>query len=96
MQHRQHLSLRDPSGTEVWNPGAPEASYAAMLDTGNFVLAASNSSVLWNNFSDPIDTILPAQILSPGTEIVAKLSDDDFSNGRWRPRLLPISRSKVV
>ncbi|PKU79443.1 G-type lectin S-receptor-like serine/threonine-protein kinase LECRK3 [Dendrobium catenatum] len=81
------LSLRDPTGTEVWNPGAPEASYAAMLDTGDFVLAASDGSVLWNSFSDPTDTILPTQTLSPGTEIVAKLSDDDFSNGRFKLRM---------
>ncbi|KAL0915933.1 hypothetical protein M5K25_013402 [Dendrobium thyrsiflorum] len=81
------LSLRDPTGTEVWNPGAPEAAYAAMLDTGDFVLAAYDSSVLWNSFSNPTDTILPTQTLSAGTKIIAKLSDDDFSDGRFKLRM---------
>ncbi|PKU65087.1 Putative receptor protein kinase ZmPK1 [Dendrobium catenatum] len=69
LPHHRHRRSHRP-----WNPGAPEAAYAAMLDTSDFILAASNGSVLWNCFSDPTDTILPTQTLSPGTEIVAKLS----------------------
>ncbi|PKU62181.1 G-type lectin S-receptor-like serine/threonine-protein kinase RLK1 [Dendrobium catenatum] len=55
-----------------------------MLDTSDFVLVASDSSVLWNSFSDPTDTILQTQILRPDTTVLAKLSDDDFSDGRFK------------
>ncbi|PKU76970.1 G-type lectin S-receptor-like serine/threonine-protein kinase LECRK3 [Dendrobium catenatum] len=83
------LSLRDPSGTEVWNPGSSAASYAAMLDTGDFVLVASDHSVLWESFSDPTDTILPTQTLSPNSKLVAKLSEDDFSDGKFKLAVQP-------
>ncbi|KAL0915932.1 hypothetical protein M5K25_013400 [Dendrobium thyrsiflorum] len=78
------LSLRDPAGTEIWNSGARAASYAALFDTGNFVLVASNGSILWESFSVPTDTILPSQSLSPNSILLAKLNYDDFSYGRFK------------
>nr|CAB3448999.1 unnamed protein product [Digitaria exilis] len=57
------LSLQDPSGTEVWNPKAVGAAYAAMLDTGNFVLAAADGSTKWGTFDNPADTILLTQVV---------------------------------
>ncbi|XP_020582293.1 G-type lectin S-receptor-like serine/threonine-protein kinase LECRK3 [Phalaenopsis equestris] len=83
------LSLRDPAGTEVWSPGAPAAAYAAMLDTGDFVLAGSDSSVLWESFSDPTDTIVPTQTLKPDSKLVAKVNNGDFSEGRFKLEMQP-------
>ncbi|KAG0467906.1 hypothetical protein HPP92_017234 [Vanilla planifolia] len=77
------LSLRDPSGAEVWNPSVQNAAYAAMLDSGNFVLASSDGTYLWESFSSPVDTILPTQSLLPDSKLIAKLADDDFDEGRF-------------
>ncbi|KAG0467909.1 hypothetical protein HPP92_017237 [Vanilla planifolia] len=44
------LSLRDATGAEVWNPPFKNAAYAAMLDSGNFVIGSSNGSYLWEKF----------------------------------------------
>ncbi|KAG0467908.1 hypothetical protein HPP92_017236, partial [Vanilla planifolia] len=81
------LSLRDQAGAEVWNPSVQNAAYAAMLDSGNFVLASSSGSYLWESFSSPIDTILPTQSLGPNSELIAKLADDDFNNGRFKIKM---------
>uniref|UniRef100_A0A0A9DW73 Receptor-like serine/threonine-protein kinase n=1 Tax=Arundo donax TaxID=35708 RepID=A0A0A9DW73_ARUDO len=76
------LSLQDPTGTEVWNPGVG-ASYASMLDAGNFVLAAADGSTKWETFSNPTDTILPTQVLTPPNMLRSQILDTDYSNGRF-------------
>ena len=40
--------LNDPTGNEIWKADltGPGVDYAAVLDTGNFVLASQNSSLL--------------------------------------------------
>ena len=40
--------LNDPAGLEIWkvNLVSSGVAYAAMLDTGNFVLASQDSSLL--------------------------------------------------
>ncbi|PRQ35336.1 putative protein kinase RLK-Pelle-SD-2b family [Rosa chinensis] len=48
-------------------------AYAAMLDTGNFVLAAQNSTYLWQSFDHPTDTILPTQTLNLNSSLFAQL-----------------------
>ncbi|KAG0466240.1 hypothetical protein HPP92_017820 [Vanilla planifolia] len=77
------LSLRDPTGAEVWNPSVQNAAYAAMLDSGNFVIGSSNGSYLWESFSSPVDTILPTQSLLPNSKLISKLANDDFNEGRF-------------
>ncbi|KAG8064051.1 hypothetical protein GUJ93_ZPchr0004g39281 [Zizania palustris] len=78
------LSLRDPTGREVWNPGAVGAPYASMLNTGNFVVAAAGgSSISWETFKNPTDTILISQVLSPGMALRSRLLTTDYSNGRF-------------
>lgn len=37
------------------------ASYAAMLDTGNFLLYNSTGLPIWQSFDHPSDTLLPLQ-----------------------------------
>ncbi|KAL6333346.1 hypothetical protein AAG906_028531 [Vitis piasezkii] len=50
-------------------------AYAAMLDTGNFVLASHDSTYLWQSFNHPTDTILPTQILNQGIKLIALFSE---------------------
>nr|XP_010943531.1 G-type lectin S-receptor-like serine/threonine-protein kinase LECRK3 [Elaeis guineensis] len=78
------LSLKDDDGQEVWNPGTSNATYAAMLDTGNFVLVSADASVSWQSFDNPSDTILPSQVLDLGTNIRSRMMDTDYSSGRFR------------
>ncbi|CAN1263446.1 G-type lectin S-receptor-like serine/threonine-protein kinase LECRK3 [Linum perenne] len=78
------LVVADPSGRQLWTPIEASASYAAMLDTGNFVLAARDSSTLWESFDHPTDTLLPTQILNRGSQLIAKYSRTNHSLGRFK------------
>ncbi|KAL5567259.1 hypothetical protein UlMin_030423 [Ulmus minor] len=80
------LVLREAKGDKIWetditNPGV---AYGAMLDTGNFALANQNSSTLWESFNEPTDTLLPAQTLARGMNLVARYSETNYSSGRYR------------
>ncbi|XP_061347903.1 G-type lectin S-receptor-like serine/threonine-protein kinase LECRK3 [Gastrolobium bilobum] len=78
--------LSDPSGNKIWPAGSSGGGtvYAAMLDTGNFVLAGKNSQYLWQSFNQPTDTILPGQVLNqPGT-LVARYLETNYSSGRFQ------------
>ncbi|WOK95284.1 G-type lectin S-receptor-like serine/threonine-protein kinase LECRK3 [Canna indica] len=76
------LSLEDHAGTEVWSAGQSNASSAALLDSGNLVLADA-SSILWRSFDFPMDTLLPGQVLTLGSSLRSQLTDTDFSDGRF-------------
>ncbi|XVE68853.1 hypothetical protein DITRI_Ditri09bG0103000 [Diplodiscus trichospermus] len=81
-----HFVLSDPRGRVVWT--APLAgtgvAYAAMLDTGNFVLASEDSANLWQSFEHPTDTILPTQQFNLGNKLVASYSEMNYSSGRFQ------------
>ncbi|KAF7013421.1 hypothetical protein CFC21_027505 [Triticum aestivum] len=80
------LSLRNPSGDEVWSPQAPGVAYARMLDTGNFMLVDADGKAKWETFGVPADTILPTQVLRVGPEnklLRSRLINMDNSNGRF-------------
>lgn len=64
-------------------------AYAAMLDTGNFVLAANTSAVLWQSFDFPTDTLLPSQVLSRGDVLVSTFSELNHSRGKFKMTLQP-------
>ncbi|CAK7324684.1 unnamed protein product [Dovyalis caffra] len=55
-----------------------------MLDTGNFVLARHDFVNLWESFGEPTDTLLPTQIFSRGSKLVAGYSRMNRSTGRFR------------
>ncbi|BFG33524.1 hypothetical protein CerSpe_197980 [Prunus speciosa] len=71
----------DSAGTGV--------SYAAMLDTGNFVLANRSSINLWESFDQPTDTILPLQTLNQTSTLFARYTATNYSKGRFRFALKP-------
>ncbi|XP_057477333.1 G-type lectin S-receptor-like serine/threonine-protein kinase LECRK3 [Actinidia eriantha] len=79
------LALNDPSGQTIWKAQPNTAvSYGAMLDTGNFVLSGTNNSFyVWESFDYPTDTILPTQVLSLGGMLYSKLSEANYSKGRF-------------
>ncbi|EEF30031.1 BRASSINOSTEROID INSENSITIVE 1-associated receptor kinase 1 precursor, putative [Ricinus communis] len=78
------LLLTDPGGQLIWEQQTATVSYAAMLDTGNFVLVDNNSDYLWESFKNPTDTILPSQALEPGTFLFSRLAETNYSRGRFQ------------
>ncbi|KAL8214294.1 hypothetical protein R6Q57_003743 [Mikania cordata] len=84
------LVLSDPQGEEVWNASSSisDVAYGFMIDTGNFVIVGSNSSNSWESFDYPADTMLPTQVLERGGVINAKLSQTNFSRGRFQLKFL--------
>ncbi|KAL6650410.1 hypothetical protein ACP70R_009335 [Stipagrostis hirtigluma subsp. patula] len=87
------LSLHDSTGTEVWNPQVAGVAYASMLDTGNFILAAADGSTRWETFTNPTDTILLTQELTPSMVLRSRLLATDYSDGRF---LLNMQTNGVV
>ncbi|XP_075649919.1 G-type lectin S-receptor-like serine/threonine-protein kinase LECRK2 [Castanea sativa] len=82
------LVLRDPTGTEIWNSESGKGNlgvvHAAMLDTGNFVVASQDGGHLWRSFDHPTDTMLPTQTMSRGRKLVAHYSESNNSKGRFQ------------
>ncbi|KAL5711952.1 non-specific serine/threonine protein kinase [Ranunculus cassubicifolius] len=75
------LTLKTPNGTEAWKAQTADSSqvaYAAMLNTGNFVLASTESTTVWASFNNPTDTILPTQNLQFGTQLRSRVTQDDY------------------
>jgi hypothetical protein len=81
-----HLILWAPSGMELWmsnNTENPGVSHGAMLDTGNFVITSRDSSIIWNSFNEPTDTILPTQVLSVGNNLFSSMSENNYKQGKF-------------
>ncbi|KAL3516585.1 hypothetical protein ACH5RR_023487 [Cinchona calisaya] len=85
------FSLTDPGGEVIWMPNSSPVGvvYAAMLDTGNFILANYYSSNVWQSFDDPADTLLPSQVLRVHRNVSARTSENNFTRGRFELRLIP-------
>ncbi|XWS49687.1 hypothetical protein CRYUN_Cryun12cG0024500 [Craigia yunnanensis] len=78
------LVLNDHKGQTIWEAKpASTVSYAAMLDSGNFMLAANNSGYVWESFKNPTDTIWPTQVLDLGSVLSSRLTKTNFSRGRF-------------
>ena len=80
------LLLDDPSGKQIWyaGPSSNGTVYAAMLDSGNFVLVGQNSKYWWQSFDQPTDTILPGQALNQPGRLVSRYLETNYSNGRFQ------------
>ncbi|KAB1221109.1 G-type lectin S-receptor-like serine/threonine-protein kinase RLK1 [Morella rubra] len=81
-----HFVLNDPAGKEMWKAElfGSRVAYAAMLDTGNFVLATEDSRNSWETFDHPTDTMLPTMTMSQPIKLVARYSEANYSNGRFQ------------
>ncbi|KAH9623916.1 hypothetical protein KSS87_002309 [Heliosperma pusillum] len=88
------LILNDPHGNPLWNTTIDSisgiaVSYGFMNDTGNFVLkSSSNETPVWETFKFPTDTLLPSQVLEAGAEVDSRMSESNFTKGRFQLRLL--------
>ncbi|KAL9381778.1 hypothetical protein Peur_024813 [Populus x canadensis] len=77
------LLLRTEQGNENLIANVSEvAASASMLDSGNFVLY-SGSSVIWQSFDYPTDTILVGQNLTYSDKLVSSVSSSNHSSGRF-------------
>ncbi|KAF5204498.1 G-type lectin S-receptor-like serine/threonine-protein kinase LECRK3 [Thalictrum thalictroides] len=83
------LMLYDSQGHGIWKaePANSGAAYASLLDTGNLVIRSRESINIWESFDVPTDTILPTQILDPGSKLVSRQTETNYSSGRFQLRL---------
>ncbi|XP_028762665.1 G-type lectin S-receptor-like serine/threonine-protein kinase LECRK1 [Neltuma alba] len=78
------LNLTNPQGQSLWTTELQQdVFYAEMRDDGNFVLASSNSSYLWQSFNNPTDTLLPSQTLDMNSKLFSRLSPTNYTKGRF-------------
>ncbi|KAK2357843.1 G-type lectin S-receptor serine/threonine-protein kinase LECRK1 [Trifolium repens] len=56
---------------------------ASMLNSGNFVLYYEDSSVVWQSFDHPTDTILGGQNMTDYDSLFSSMSKSDHSRGRF-------------
>ncbi|KAJ6741030.1 G-TYPE LECTIN S-RECEPTOR-LIKE SERINE/THREONINE-PROTEIN KINASE LECRK1 [Salix purpurea] len=63
------------------------ASYAQMLDSGNFVLYNERSEAIWESFNFPTDTILGGQNLNAGSALLSSASAIDLTTGRFHLKM---------
>ncbi|KAG8642963.1 G-type lectin S-receptor-like serine/threonine-protein kinase LECRK1 [Manihot esculenta] len=78
------LLIRNEQGPGRLIADVSDAIHAAsMLDSGNFVLYGSNSSIIWQSFDFPTDTLLGGQNLYAHNRLVSSVSRSDHSSGRF-------------
>ncbi|XP_042488515.1 G-type lectin S-receptor-like serine/threonine-protein kinase LECRK2 [Macadamia integrifolia] len=85
------LQLTDPTGQELWKAeiiNSSNVAYAAMLGNGNFVLESKDFVHIWETFNQPTDTILPGQKLQVGRNLSSRLTNTNYSQGRFQLQLL--------
>ncbi|KAL5760564.1 hypothetical protein ACOSQ2_019402 [Xanthoceras sorbifolium] len=82
------FKLTGPKGQEIWPESRVDGvAYAAMLDTGNFVLVSRDSSYVWESFKHPTNTILPTQLLGIGSKLFSQQTENNYSKGWFQLRL---------
>ncbi|XP_058073443.1 G-type lectin S-receptor-like serine/threonine-protein kinase LECRK3 [Magnolia sinica] len=84
------LILKDHQDNVVWQArsrNSETVASAAMRDNGSFVLMSMDSTITWESFDQPTDTILPTQVLGLDSELRSRLTETDYSKGRFSLRL---------
>ncbi|KAJ6775222.1 G-TYPE LECTIN S-RECEPTOR-LIKE SERINE/THREONINE-PROTEIN KINASE LECRK3 [Salix purpurea] len=79
--------LQSAQGEDTLISNLQPASFAAISDSGNFMLYNSDSQIIWQSFDSPTDTLLPTQRLKPGAELFSPVSDTDLSTGIFRLKM---------
>ena len=89
LEFDSQLSLANPGTTSnAWNPYTDASlSYGSLLllrETGNLQFLGEDCKiVVWESFAHPTDTLLPGQLMAPGTLLRSRASDNSFSSGRF-------------
>jgi Protein kinase domain/D-mannose binding lectin len=78
------LILTGPTSETIWSPGPGSAGHLALLDQGNLILYDDTELTMWQSFDSPTDTLVPGQSLDMGSALRSKLTDSDFSLGRFK------------
>ncbi|MBA0729210.1 hypothetical protein Golax_022722 [Gossypium laxum] len=81
-----NLVVKDQKGRQIWSPISADTgiSYAALLDTGNLVIASQDNTILWQSFENPTDTLLPIQTMKLDTQVIAQYTETNYSSGRYK------------
>ncbi|KAJ1380089.1 Bulb-type lectin domain [Sesbania bispinosa] len=83
-----NLVLTDAGQFNVWstNTNSFNPLELFLYDTGNLVLREQNnhSSVLWQSFDFPTNTLLPDQTLTRFTKLVSSRSESNHSSGFYK------------
>jgi thiamine kinase-like enzyme len=79
----QELGNQEKSIANATQP----AAVASLLDSGNFVLYDSNSTIIWQSFDYPTDTLLPNQLLRVRSQLVSSSSETNHSTGIFRIKM---------
>ncbi|XP_025824722.1 G-type lectin S-receptor-like serine/threonine-protein kinase B120 isoform X3 [Panicum hallii] len=101
------LVLSDSKGQTLWRTqnivaAHDSGAFLVLRDTGNLVLQLPNTSVIWQSFDHPTDTILPGMefLLIHRGRAVARLiswrSPDDPSTGDFSFGLDPVSNLQLI
>ncbi|KAL9374231.1 hypothetical protein Peur_033851 [Populus x canadensis] len=77
------MVLTDVDGSIIWetNTTSTGVGRAELLDTGNLVLKGPGGKVLWQSFDFPTDTLLPNQLFTKRTKLVARLHSGSYASG---------------
>ncbi|XP_058073449.1 G-type lectin S-receptor-like serine/threonine-protein kinase LECRK2 [Magnolia sinica] len=83
------LVLTNQQNQEIWRANGINgtAARAAMLNNGNFVLTRTDSTVVWQSFNNPTDTILPEQVLDKSGRLASHETETNYSSGRFELRM---------
>ncbi|KAG6769521.1 hypothetical protein POTOM_025161 [Populus tomentosa] len=77
------MVLSDVDGSIIWetNITSTDARMAELLDTGNLVINGPGGEILWQSFDSPIDTLLPNQLFTKSTKLIARLHGGSCASG---------------
>ncbi|XP_061954679.1 putative receptor protein kinase ZmPK1 isoform X2 [Populus nigra] len=76
------MVLTDVDGSIIWETNTSTGvGRAELLDTGNLVLKGPGGKVLWQSFDFPTDTLLPNQLFTKRTKLVARLHSGSYASG---------------
>ncbi|KAJ4757118.1 Serine/threonine-protein kinase [Rhynchospora pubera] len=78
------LILASPTSQTIWNPGTRGATHVALVDHGDLLIYDDTELPLWQSFDFHTDTIVPGQSLGKVKFLQSKLTDSDFSPGRFK------------